>query len=173
MPYLKKIKRKMVMIKNKDTKSIVIREYKSVDKTDFRDLNVAWISQYFEMEDADYQALDFPEQYILEQGGHIVVASFEERVIGVCALLKRDSLEYPYELAKMAVSPQARGQGVGYLLGEAIVQKAKELGADKLYLESNTQLEPAINLYKKLGFMKVEGYTTPYKRCNIQMEKIL
>lgn len=50
---------------------------------------------------------------------------------------------------------------------------AKELGASKIYLESNTILKPAIQLYQKLGFQKIVGRTTPYKRCNIQMELIL
>ncbi|RYY25293.1 MAG: MarR family transcriptional regulator, partial [Chitinophagaceae bacterium] len=46
----------------------------------------------------------------------------------------------------------------------------RELGARKVYLESNTKLEPAINLYYKLGFKKIAGAPSPYERCNIQME---
>ena len=37
-------------------------------------------------------------------------------------------------------------------------------------LESNTILDPAINLYRKLGFEPVQGGVSPYDRCNIQME---
>ncbi|MGY0040069.1 GNAT family N-acetyltransferase [Pedobacter sp. NJ-S-72] len=58
----------------------------------------------------------------------------------------------------------------GYWAVRSIAQKAKELGAKKIYLESNTILKPAINLYHKLGFVKVAGRITPYERCNIQME---
>jgi hypothetical protein len=47
------------------------------------------------------------------------------------------------------------------------------MGAKKIYLESNTILKPAINLYHKMGFQKVSGLATPYKRCNIQMELVL
>ena len=75
-----------------------------------------------------------------------------------------------YELAKMAVSPKAQGKNIGWILGQAIIAKSRSLGAKKLYLESNTKLKPAINLYYKLGFHKVTGYPTPYERCNIQME---
>jgi GNAT superfamily N-acetyltransferase len=64
----------------------------------------------------------------------------------------------------------ARGKNIGWLLGKAIVTKAKSLKAKKLYLESNTILRPAIGLYQKLGFKKIEGLPTPYERCNIQME---
>jgi hypothetical protein len=31
-------------------------------------------------------------------------------------------------------------------------------------------LKPAISMYYKLGFKKVEDLPSPYERCNIQME---
>jgi GNAT superfamily N-acetyltransferase len=78
-----------------------------------------------------------------------------------------------YELAKMAVSPEARGKNIGWLLGNAIIEKARSIGAHRLYLESNTILKPAISLYHKLGFKKITGPPSPYERANIQMELIL
>jgi GNAT superfamily N-acetyltransferase len=125
------------------------------------------------MEEADYKALDNPKSYILKNGGHIVVALYRDVPVGVCALIKMDDPVYDFELAKMAVSPQAQGKNIGWLLGQAVIKKAKSRGASRLYLESNTILTPAINLYHKLGFKKVIGHSTPYERCNIQMELIL
>ena len=84
-----------------------------------------------------------------------------------------DDPEYDFELAKMAVSPKAQGKKIGWLIGEAIKEKARQVGAKKLYLESNIIFTPAINLYRKLGFIEVFGRTTPYERCNIQMELVL
>ena len=81
--------------------------------------------------------------------------------------------DYDFELAKMAVSPKAQGKYIGWLLGNAVIEKARSLGARKIYLESNTVLKPAINLYYKLGFQKVIGRSTPYERCNIQMERVI
>ncbi len=72
-------------------------------------------------------------------------------------------------LAKMAVSPKAQEKNIGWLLGQAALDKARELGAQKVFLESNTILKPAINLYHKLGFQKITGYPSPYERSNIQM----
>lgn len=69
----------------------------------------------------------------------------------------------------MAVSPKAQGKHIGWLLGQAVVEKARELGAQSIYLESNTRLKPAIQLYQKMGFERVKGPTSPYQRCNIQM----
>ncbi|WDF66432.1 bifunctional helix-turn-helix transcriptional regulator/GNAT family N-acetyltransferase [Flavobacterium sp. KACC 22763] len=167
------IKRVSEQKKKRESKDVKIVDYKPEYQEAFRALNVEWISTYFEMEEADYKALDNPEEYILKKGGKILVALYENEPVGVCALIKMNNSEYDFEMAKMAVSPKAQGKSIGWLLGKAIAEKAKELGAKKIYLESNTILKPAINLYYKLGFEKVFGLETPYKRCNIQMELVL
>jgi DNA-binding MarR family transcriptional regulator/GNAT superfamily N-acetyltransferase len=167
------IKRVREQKKKRESKDVKIVDYKPEYQEAFRALNVEWISTYFEMEEADYKALDNPEEYILKKGGKILVALYENEPVGVCALIKMNNSEYDFEMAKMAVSPKAQGKNIGWLLGQAILNSAKELGAKKIYLESNTILKPAINLYYKLGFEKVFGLETPYKRCNIQMELVL
>lgn len=159
--------------KARESKYVRIISYESRYREVFQKLNEEWISTYFEMEEADHKVLDNPETYILQNGGHIFVALYNDEPVGVCALLKMDDTRYDYELAKMAVSPKAQGKNIGYLLGQAAINKAIELGASSIYLESNTILKPAINLYQKLGFRKVAGHATPYKRCNIQMELLL
>lgn len=156
--------------KLRESKDVQIVNYEPKYQSAFKDLNEEWISSYFEMEEADYKALDNPQEYILDKGGKIFVALYNNEPVGVCALIKMNDGKYDYEMAKMAVSPKAQGKNIGFLLGQAIVNAAKELNAAKIYLESNTILKPAINLYHKLGFKKIAGNPTPYKRCNIQME---
>ena len=156
--------------KKRESLDVQIVEFKPEYSQAFKALNVEWISTYFEMEEADYKALDNPKEYILDKGGKIFVALYQNEPLGVCALIKMTNSDYDFEMAKMAVSPKAQGKNIGFLLGQAIVNSAKEQGAKKIYLESNTILKPAINLYHKLGFQKVFGLATPYKRCNIQME---
>ena len=140
-------------------------------QADFRRLNEEWISAYFKMEEADYAALDHPQEHILDGGGEILFALYKNKPVGTCALIRMDN--ETFELAKMAVSAEAKGKGIGMLLGNAIIAKAREKGAAKLHLGSNTLLKPAINLYHKLGFKKVTGIPSPYERCNIQMDLIL
>lgn len=155
--------------KQRESQNVQIVDYNPEYAQAFKQLNEEWISRYFKMEKADYNALDDPEGYILKNGGHIMVALYNKEPVGVCALLKMDNSVYNYELAKMSVSPKAQGKNIGFLLGQAVLNKAKALGAKKVYLESNTILKPAINLYHKLGFLKVAGHPSPYERCNIQM----
>lgn len=156
--------------KEREASLVRIVEYEDRYQSVFRALNKEWISAYFEMEERDYRALDNPRSYILDRGGHIFVALYRDEPVGVCALVKMEDERYGYELAKMAVSPKARGKSIGYSLGRRAIEKARETGAGAIYLESNTVLKPAINLYGKLGFVKIPARHTPYQRCNIQME---
>ena len=135
----------------KNNEQVEIVTYNPKYKKDFKDLNIEWISNYFVVEPNDVKALDHAEDYIINKGGEIFSAILDNEVLGVCALIKSDGKNYDYELAKMAVSPRAQGKGVGLLLAESAIKWAKEKGASKIYLESNTKLKPAIKLYEKLG----------------------
>ena len=116
--------------------------------------------------------LDNPEEKILNKGGYIYFALLNEKPVGACALIKMDEEGAVFELSKMGVLPEAQGHKIGWKLGQAVIEKAKAVGAKKLYLESNTVLTPAMKLYKKLGFKRLDGYDSPYERCNIAMEMV-
>jgi GNAT superfamily N-acetyltransferase len=153
---------------NKINSEVIIAEFKPEYKNHFKELNFDWIYTYFEPEENDEKSLNHPEETILNKGGKIFFALLEEKVVGTCALLKID--EKIYELAKMAVDKNARGKKIGQKLCEAAIEKARRLGAETVVLESNTILIPAINLYKKLGFIPVEKFKSDYKRSNIKMK---
>jgi Predicted acetyltransferase len=155
--------------KERESAEVEIVPFKTKYQEAFQALNEEWIKKYFKIEEPDRVALENPKKYILDKGGFIFVALLNEEPVGVCALMvnKEDGT---FELAKMAVSPKAQGKSIGYLLGKAILEKAKALGAESVFLESNTTLKPAIRLYEKLGFQKVSGKPSPYERANIRME---
>ena len=137
----------------------------------FARLNVQWISFYFELEDADKQALEDPERYIIDQGGEIFFALDPDGdVLGTGALMVHE--DGTAELAKMAVLPSARGRGIGRLLGEAILALADARGLGKLFLETNRKLTPAIRLYQQLGFVERPRLTeSEYGRADLYMER--
>ena len=149
---------------------VSIIPYSDAYQDAFRQLNEEWIVKYFELEEMDKQALNHPKEYILDKGGYIAIALWEGVAVGVCALIPCSHEGYDFELSKMGVSPKAQGKGIGKLLGEHIIAKAKELGAKKLFLESNRKLGPALSLYKKLGFREMTQIASPYNRSDIQME---
>ncbi len=139
--------------------------------SDFVLLNNAWIEKYFQLEAFDRELANDPAR-ILRNGGHILSVTKNDSVVGVCALFQ-DS-DDTYELARMAVSETAQGQGIGSLLLTEIINFSNQNRIKRLYLISNTLLEPAINLYKKFDFETISTGPHPvYKRGNIVMEKIL
>lgn len=150
-------------------REVHIVNYESKYANAFKQLNEEWITTYFKMEETDHKSLNDPEGYILKKGGEILVALYQDKPVGVCALIKMNDGKHDFELAKMAVSPAVQGKKIGLLLGQSALDRAFELGGKMVYLESNTLLKPAINLYYKLGFEKIVGPDTPYERCNIQM----
>ncbi|MDF0716350.1 GNAT family N-acetyltransferase [Muricauda sp. 334s03] len=147
--------------------------YSETYKNAFRELNEEWIIKYFEMEEMDRIALHNPKEYILDKGGYIAVALLDDKPVGVCALIPCTHDGYDFELSKMGVSSKSQGLGIGKLLGQHIVGKAKQLGAQKIFLESNRVLAPALSLYKKLGFKEMTKISSPYTRSDIQMELYL
>ena len=154
--------------KVRESQRIKIVDYSPEFAEDFKRLNCEWIERYFTMEAEDLRYLDHPNEKILNPGGYIYMALYDDVVVGTCALVKMDG--EAYELAKMAVTQSAQGRGIGEVLGRFAIAKARELGATKVCIESNTALEAAIKLYQKLGFQRVVGHPSPYARCNIQME---
>jgi len=152
--------------------NVRILPYQPQYAADFKRLNVEWIEKDFVLEAHDLEMLDYPEEYVLQRGGQILLAEHQGQIVGACALLRVDA--DTLELAKMAVSPAARGLGIGQRLAQAALDTARSMGARRVYLESNTGLTAAIRLYYKLGFQRIEpSQPSPYARVNIHMELLL
>ena len=133
----------------------------------FRDLNLEWIERDFTVEESDRVMLENPEDAIISRGGEVFVALDGDVVVGVCSLIPASSSSW--QLAKMAVSPQARGRGIGRLLAQAAFDYAKSAGASQIELFTNTVLEPAMGLYRSLGFVEAPFEGAEHKRSNIRM----
>ncbi|OJJ19336.1 hypothetical protein BKI52_21220 [marine bacterium AO1-C] len=135
----------------------------------FAQLNYEWISRYFKVEPHDQELLDHPQREIIDKGGYICFAELNGEIVGTCGLYKLR--EGVYELIKMAVDDKARGRQVGKKIGLHVLEAAKQMGAHRVELQSNTVLKPAINLYRKLGFTeaKMDETSKDYARSNILM----
>lgn len=157
---------------NDSKNEVNIMAYEPQYKEAFKALNEEWIKKFFVMEPGDYKLLDHPEEEILNKGGHIAFALLDGEVVGTCALVKTEDHPLTFELSKMAVSPKAQGKKLGYLLGNALVEKAKELKAEKVFLVTNSILVPAIKLYEKLGFIHTPIGHAEYDRADVRMELV-
>jgi N-acetylglutamate synthase-like GNAT family acetyltransferase len=153
-----------------DVMQLSILEYKPEYQPWFEKFNRDWIEKYFWMEPIDFAVLQNPEEHIIKKGGAILMANCDKEMAGTVALKYVEP--GVYEFTKMAVDEKFRGQKIGLLLSEAAIIKARELGAKKIILYSNTVLAPAISLYRKLGFKEVP-VDAVYKRSDIKMELTL
>ena len=151
---------------------LLIREFSDELAPYFHDINAEWISAMFRLEDTDREVLEAPRTKIIEPGGAILFVEAEGLgIVGTCALQKTGDTSF--ELTKMGVTESARGLKAGEFLLAAILERAKELRAEPLYLLTNSKCAAAIHLYEKLGFRHDAGimqkYGARYERCNVAM----
>jgi len=151
---------------------LIIREFIPGDEPAFRRLNEEWIVRLFDsLESRDAELIRDPRRHILDPGGRIFFAILRGETVGCCALLAGHPGEY--EVAKMAVTESCQGAGIGRRLLERVIAEARASGAARLSLETNSKLTPAIRLYESVGFRHLPPerfVTSPYTRCNVQME---
>jgi putative acetyltransferase len=151
-----------------------IREFQPGDEAAFRRLNEEWITRYFRIEPKDEEVLADPEGSILAAGGRILFAVVADQCVGCCALLRTS--DHEFEVAKMAVSPGHQGAGIGRKLLRAAIETGRSAAARRLYLETNSGIEPAIRLYESMGFKHLTPdriTRSPYARANVFMEMTL
>ena len=120
-------------------------------RADFARLILEWLERWFTVEPIDRAVLDDPEAHILAAGGHVLFAvDAAGRAFGTVAL--KHEGDGVYELTKMAVSPEARGQGLGRALMVSALARFHALGGRELFLESSSLLATALALYESVGF---------------------
>lgn len=154
-------------------REVKIIDYKPEYDSYFKNLNIEWLEKYFHVEEYDKKVLNNPLEHIINKGGDILFAEFEGEIVGTCALLKYNDDDY--ELTKMAVTGKVQGKQVGKKLGLSIIERARQMKAKKLVLESNKILIPALTLYERLGFKYAykDFSTSAYQRANVYMEMAL
>ena len=152
--------------------TVTIIPFESKYANDFARLNVEWLEKFFVVEPHDVELLERCEETIIDNGGYIFFAKVDETIAGTFSLIK--SNDGVYELGKMAVSPEFQGKKIGQKLLDFCIKFAKEKQWKKILLYSNTNLENAIYLYKKYGFVEIaQEKNPPYQRSNIKMELVL
>ncbi len=139
-----------------------IEEYRPAYKKHFRSLNEEWLGRYFSIEAADEKVLGDPNRRIIRRGGAIFFALAGEEVVGCCAL--RRHRNGVVELAEMAVTEAFQGRGIGRRLAGDAIARAREWGAERLWLQTSPVLNQAVALYRDLGFRRVKEGPFPDDR---------
>ncbi|MFV8369810.1 GNAT family N-acetyltransferase [Flavobacterium sp. LB2R40] len=138
-------------------------------KESIKILNLEWLRKYFKVEPKDEIVLSDPQGQIIDKGGMIFYAKYNNVIVGTVSLIKIDNSSY--ELSKMAVTDNVQGLGVGKKLLLHCFTIAEAKGIQKLILYSNRKLLPAIHLYKKFGFVEIPLEDGVYERADIKMQR--
>lgn len=104
------------------------------------------------------------------------VIEMQGEVIGAGGIYPTDGLaDDTCELVKLYIYEEHRGSGLGRLLMEKCFEQAKLFGYQNIYLESMPELDNAVRLYEKMGFVKRNGPlgNTCHFGCSIWMEREL
>ena len=119
----------------------------------FKNLNIAWITEYFIVEDKDRELLETSQYSIIDKGGYIFMGLWKNEPVGCFALIKKTDKRF--ELGKMAVNKSHHGLQIGQKLLMYAIDFAKNKNWDTLELYSSTKLDTALHIYKKYGFINV------------------
>lgn len=143
-------------------------------KKDFKEIGLAWVEEYFRVEEADIVQLDTPEENILMPGGEIFTLLNKEGIaVGAAAMIHHDTFA---ELGKMSVKKEFNGKGYSHPLMFEGVYWAKNNNHhyDRINLYTAKKLLPAVSLYKKYGFVAVpmDDYVK-FSRADLVMSLVL
>ena len=104
------------------------------------------------------------------------VVEENNRIIGGAGISQLDNSEENIcELQKMYFLKEARGKGIGHEMILKCIEKAKEFGFEKCYLETLPNMLDAQKLYQKVGFQYLEEPlgSTGHSSCPVWMIKEL
>lgn len=117
------------------------------------------------------EELDTVQDQYGPPSGALVLAYAGERAVG-CACVRSKGAGIA-ELKRMYVKPEFRGHQLGKLLLERSVSIARDLGYEKLRLDTLASMTGARKLYESFGFGTIPAYYANPHEDAIYMEKAL
>ena len=120
---------------------------------DFKRISYEWLNDYSILEDVDVEMIENFRDVILKNHGDMFFAKVGDEIAGTLSLMKLS--DGVYELVKFGVTKKYRGQGVGRVLLQYVIDFATKKGYKKLIVHTMSILKPSIHLYKNMKFNQV------------------
>ena len=139
----------------------MLRDFDSADADTIDNLALAAFGQ-FKAQYADWQAMaeGLSRMSALVQVGEIIVADTGTEVVGAVAYVGPNKPKPAYfcsawpVIRMLAVKPSARGRGLGRLLTEECLRRARRDHATTIALHTSPIMTVALPMYLRMGFTK-------------------
>jgi putative acetyltransferase len=119
----------------------------------------------------DLKDLDDIQKNYVGRNGIFLVITDNDRLIGMGAIRRLE--DKVCELRRLWLLMEYQGQGLGYRLMMQLLRYAREMGYEKMRLETApVYLKRATAFYRRLGFYEIPAYE-PIHPNDIAMELIL
>ena len=111
------------------------------------------INKYFKSLDAELASL--PGKYA-PPSGRLLIAYFENKAAGTVAVRKID--DKICEMKRLFVLTEFHGKGIGKVLATELINQSREIGYERMRLETSFRMIAAQGLYRSLGFQEIPPY---------------
>lgn len=145
-----------------------IIQFEEKYRQDFIDFNTDWImSNFGSLEEHDIETFEKIDEEI-KAGAMIFFAVENEIALATC--MAKPMEEKTWEICKLGSNKKVPHKGAGSAVFEAAMNWALNHGAEKLFILSNSQLKPALHIYRKYGFKEIKLDNYEYVRGDIAFE---
>jgi len=116
----------------------------------------AWLGIDLCFQNFEKELAELPGDYV-PPTGRLFLAIDSDQISG-CVALRRIGAG-TCEMKRLYVRPGFRGRGLGYELTQAVIDAAREIGYERMRLDSLPgRMDRAIAMYRSLGFREIEAY---------------
>jgi len=145
--------------------NLSIREYTREDSATVLELHKRGLEEtesYVNDKRLDADLHDVEGTYLNDKG-EFLIATIDNEIVGMGALRRVN--EETAEVKRMRVSTKYQGKGIGSLILDRLIEKARQYGYRKLVLDTTAKQIAAQKLYQKRGFEEVTRKTIAGQNC--------
>jgi putative acetyltransferase len=116
----------------------------------------AWLEISLCFQNFDKELANLPGHYAPPRG-RLLLAKEADELAGCIAL--RQIEPGVSEIKRLFLRQEFRGQGLGRVLVEAIIEEARKIGYTRIRLDTlPDKMEKAVSLYRSIGFQEIAPY---------------